>query len=156
PAGWVETVFDLLSKAWAPEPFATFDYAGLRVVFEGAPADAEVTAYMKNVAEAHRGLSQKKLVKAWYGTLFICRGCDEGSGGSYQTGPDTVRLTAAPGPRATYAVVHELGHRYWFKSMSAGQRARFGQLVKAHTVKQPWNAPPLLQVKRFTDRDIAA
>lgn len=156
PAGWVETIFDSLSQAWAPEPFTTFDFAGLRVVFEGAPADADVTAYMKNVAEAHRALGQKKLAKAWYGELFICRGCDSSAGGLYKIGPDTIRLYAAPGSHATYAIIHELGHRYWFKSMSAGQRGRFGKLVKVHTIEQPWNAPPLLQVKRFTDRDVAA
>lgn len=44
--------------------------------------------------------------------------------------------------------------RYWYKSMSSGQRARFKALVKAHTVHQPASAPPLLQVMRFTDRDI--
>lgn len=155
PAGWVDSVRESLSKAWVPEPFSTFDINGLRVVFEGSLPDAEVTAYTKSVLEAHRALHQKRLSKAWYGELFICRGCDSGAAGAYQTGPDTVRLYAPPGSRATYTILHELGHRYWFKSMGRAQRGRFGELVKAHTVHQPNAAPPLLMVMHFTDRDIA-
>lgn len=153
PVGWVDTIFDSLSKAWAPEPFATFDVGGLRVVFEGSVAEKETEQYMAHVLEAYRALGAKRLKKAWYGELFICPGC-ENAGGAYRAGPDTVSLYEKPGARAVYAIVHEVGHRYWFKSMSSAQRARFQTLVKAHTVEQPPGAPSLFQVMRFTDRDI--
>jgi hypothetical protein len=156
PVGWVDTIFESLSRAWAPEPFTTFDVAGLRVVFESATAEKDIEPYMKNVLEAYRALAQKHLKTAWYGILFICRDCDKGAGGAYRMGPDTVRLYTKPSARAVYAIIHELGHRYWFKSMSQEQRGRFSTLVKVHTVHQPEGAPRHLKVMHFTNRDIAS
>lgn len=154
PAGWVDKAFNSLSEAWAPEPFTTFDVGGLRVVFDGTVPDKDVEHYMKDVVAAHRALTKKRLRKAWYGTLHICPGCDDNAGGVYRPGPDTVSVYVKPGVAAVYAIVHELGHRYWFKNMSQGQRARFQTLVKAHTVRQPYAAPRHLQVMLFTKQDI--
>jgi hypothetical protein len=87
----------------------------------------------------YRALKQRGFGKVWYGNIFVMPpsvasiGTTAKTGQSFQSGghyrfSDIVVLNPRSQWRAdTIAgvVVHELGHRYWYKFMKAGARARF-------------------------------
>jgi hypothetical protein len=58
-------------------------------------------------------------------------------------------FTNKPGSDFIYGMVHELGHRHWFKFMSSTQRARFADMVQVRTTK-----PKLENAYIFTDADL--
>lgn len=50
-----------------------------------------------------------------------------GVGGMYSRQTDTVTIFEDPGRHTSPLLVHELGHRYWYKHMSAQDRENFGR-----------------------------
>jgi hypothetical protein len=54
----------------------------------------------------------------------------ESRAGTYHSGPDIIRIMAPPSSHIIDIIAHELGHRYWYKVMSGGQRARFESLIE--------------------------
>ena len=57
----------------------------------------------------------------------------ESRAGTYHSGADVVRIMAPSND--SYLVdyiIHEMGHRYWYKFMKSDQRARFNDLVKTN------------------------
>lgn len=121
--------------------FKEFDLYGVKVIVDDRKVEAfHIEDYIKYLDEAYQKLKGKGLTKAWYGEVFIkCETCGGvnyndggGVGGHYHIGPNTISIYSRPSMRGTaYLVLHELGHRYWFKHMDSAQRARFADLVKS-------------------------
>ena len=138
-------------EAWGQSSFKEFSVGGMKVVitdpkFRGGLIDS----YVKVVIRARRALEQKGFGKVWYGNLFIEsaspkelskeeqaayaeRGYDiQRAYGFYHASPDTIRIHESPGEGLLHTIVHELGHRHWFKGMTGTQRSRFESLVRVY------------------------
>lgn len=146
--------------------YKTFDLYGMKVVHDDQSMGAhQFEAYVRLLDETYHRLKAKRLEKAWYGTIFIkCQTCGgentaspgAGVGGHYHIGPDTISIYSRPSPGIVGLIAHELGHRYWFRSMTQSQRGRFESIVKVHTrvrpSKEKINLIPDSVVKTATDR----
>jgi hypothetical protein len=129
---------NLTHESATDRPDEQFDLHGMKVVVDDDTVNAaDIRAYVKYFDIAYQSLKSRRLHSAWYGDILIdCKGCggviDTGAniGGHFNVGKDQVTIFARPGPTISYIVVHELGHRYWFKSLSRGQRGKFESLVK--------------------------
>lgn len=141
--------------------FREFDLHGMKVIVDDRTLDAgDIKKYVGFLNEAYARLKAKGFEKAWYGNVFIqCKDCGGvnpntggGTGGWYEIGRDTVTIFNRPGSFIIELMVHELGHRFWFKQMGSAQRAKFEALVKTHTKPRP--AKPSVEVRLFKDRDI--
>lgn len=123
-----------------------FDVNGVKVVLEDLPDPYPQEAkgkraphyaaeyYVKSLDRAYHLLKQKGLGFLWYGTMRVrcpsCGGANPhgakyGVGAHYLPGRDEVFIYADPDRHLARLVAHELGHRYWYKFMSPGQRAKF-------------------------------
>ncbi len=123
-----------------------FDVNGMKVVINDASIGKyEQEEYVKYLDVAYHRLKKKKLGKAWYGTVYIdceqCGGVNRntggGVGGHFNIGKDHVKIFVRPSAFIVELMAHELGHRYWYKSMSSTQRERFKDLVKVRTRPKP-------------------
>ena len=118
----------------------------------------EVRSYVKLLDNAHTLLNQKGLGKRWYGGVCIeGKGhkftpeeaavakqygySSSGTGGTFKIHPNEVYIRQAPGPHVTETMIHELGHRYWFKVMKPAQRARFNALVRTKETEKHRDFP---------------
>jgi hypothetical protein len=138
---WFERIRDALAANYSEPLLHTADLYGMKVVVNDASVTPEQhKQYIKYLDEAYQRLKKKKLERAWYGNVFIeCDGCGgvnqntgkEDVAGHYFTGKDWVQIYNRPGEGIVHIMAHELGHRYWFRSMSQGQRARFEAYVRA-------------------------
>lgn len=93
--------------------------------------------YVKPMANAQTLLKKKGLDFLWYGVTRIqCKTCGGknkldtvdkvwGVGGRYDIGKDDITVFVDPQSFITELMVHELGHRYYFKFMSMADRAEF-------------------------------
>lgn len=166
PMKWVDRIFEMLAANYSEQAiqeagaFREFDLHGMKVIVDDRTVDTDdIKKYVKYLTEAHARLKAKGFEKAWYGNVFIqCKDCGGvnpntggGTGGWYEIGRDTVTIFNRPGSFLIELMVHELGHRFWFKQMGSAQRAKFEALVKTHTKPRP--SKPL-DVKFFKDRDI--
>jgi hypothetical protein len=116
--------------------------------------------YAKRLTEAQRLLQQKGFGKLWYGVLFIKSNENEklseeemqryrelgylsleNRAGLYHSGEDIVKLMAPPNASFVSYIVHEMGHRYWFKFMTPEKRARFNGLVRTNPSKDVRDFP---------------
>lgn len=121
--------------------YKEFDLYGMKVIVDDRKVEAfHIEDYVNYLDAAYQQLKAKNLSKAWYGEVFIkCEKCGGvnyndggGVGGHYHIGPNTISIYSRPSSRGTtYLVLHELGHRYWFKHMDSSQRARFADIVKS-------------------------
>jgi 2'-5' RNA ligase len=127
-------------QQWGQPAFKDFDLYGMKVIVDDRTVTAlQIKQYIRLLDQAYARLRAKGLHQAWYGVVFIqCEDCggenpwsSGGVGGNYSYGPDVVRIFVRPSGYMPGLVVHELGHRYWFKSMSSEQRARFEDIVRA-------------------------
>jgi hypothetical protein len=142
-------------STWGQPSFKEFDLYGMKIVVNDKTVTAkQIRDYIRLLDEAYALLRAKKLHKAWYGTVLIeCESCggenpntSRGVGGNYTSREDVVRIFTRPARFVIELVLHELGHRYWFKSMDSGQRAKFEDLVRApdrnkHRPKVPMANP---------------
>jgi hypothetical protein len=126
--------------------YKQFDLYGMKVVVDDRTVSANlIKEYIKYLDQAYHMLRAKKLDRVWYGTVFIrCEDCGGmnyntggGVGGNFHIGPNFVNIFSRPGPFIVELMAHELGHRYWFKHMAQGQRAKFEALVRAHKSRKP-------------------
>ena len=127
--------------------FKQFDLYGMKVVIDDRTVTpTEIKRYINFLDEAYARMKAKGFAKAWYGTVFIqCESCggvnqngpDLGVGGNYHIDKDTVQVFIRPGQFIVELMAHELGHRYWFKQMSSGQRERFKSLIKVRKGPKP-------------------
>lgn len=101
----------------------------------GCPEDM-AGAWFDAVRYAVKLLKQKGLGYLCYGKLVLSLGVDAGGAwsGLYQQNNDTISLalrlsqtqtTRPPWKHLVRTVIHELGHRLWFKFLDAGQRDTF-------------------------------
>lgn len=124
------------------------------VVLDQKTNGKAIELYIKLLDEAFQDLKRKGFSKLWYGVLFITLGefeklspevqkayanagylAMEGRAGTYHSGDDLVQFTSPPTRHFRITVIHELGHRYWFKFMSQAQRAKFEMLVEGTYTK---------------------
>lgn len=164
---WVDRIYEMLAANYSEQAiqeaggFREFDLHGMKVVVDDRTVDADlIKKYVRYLTEAYVKLKNKGFEKAWYGNVFIqCNDCGGlnsntggGTGGWYEIGRDTVTIFNRPGAFIVELMVHELGHRYWFKQMGSSQRAKFEALVKTHTKPRPLK--PTVNVRMFKDKDI--
>jgi hypothetical protein len=145
--GWFTFIRDMLAANYATEPrFSQFELYGMKVVVDDATVTPkEHDDYVKELDAAYHLLKKKKLGRAWYGLVFIeCATCDgrPGVAGHYNVGKDHIKLFKSPWEN-TEILIHELGHRYWYKFMSEGQRAKFESLIRVHRIPEPNRSMPL-------------
>lgn len=122
------------------EAYKEFSLGKMKVVIDDRTVSAgEIKQYVKLFDEAEQRLKKKGFGKAWYGTLFVrcdkCGGDIPGgwgsAGGRYSIGPDVVKIYERPSKGLVGLVIHELGHRWWFKTMNRESRLRFDEWVEA-------------------------
>jgi len=123
-----------------------FDIQGMKVIVDDTTmTQGDVKHYIGYLKEAYARLKAKNFGKVWYGTTFIsCKDCGGvndntggGVGGHFNIQKDWVKVFSRPSPFIVELMVHELGHRHWFKGMSSEQRARFEGLVRTHEGRNP-------------------
>ena len=130
-----------------------FSVGRLKVVFEDIPIRylknlsvddlAEIRSprltrrYVKPMATAMALLKQKKLDFLWYGLVRVeCKNCGGknpydtpekvfGVGAVYIPSKDQITIYVNPDTFITELLIHELGHRYYYKFMSMADRAEF-------------------------------
>lgn len=151
---WFDFVRQMLEANYAGEPrYSQFELNGMKVVIDdNTVTPKQNDEYVKYLDEAYNRLKAKKLARAWYGTVYIeCEGCGGvnqntggGVGGHFNIGRDHVKIFSRPSKFIVELMAHELGHRYWFKSMSVSQRAKFESLVRAYKSKRPEGIIPNL------------
>lgn len=113
------------------------------LVYEGAlqergesrhPMDVE--GYVRACIEARRLLELKGLSMLWYGVFVVrCRDCggtnphgsEFGVGARYFKASDYVEIYDDPSRGLAKLIAHELGHRFYYKFMSAGDRTLFNR-----------------------------
>jgi hypothetical protein len=152
PLAWIPFLYEVLQANFSSDAaqkgdhFREFSLHGIKVIIDDKTVTPEqVKAYVRYLDEAYARLKAKGFAKAWYGNVFIqCSDCGGvnpntggGTGGWFETAKDTVTIFQRPGPFVVELVIHELGHRWWFKSMTSEQRARFTDLVKVRTKSRP-------------------
>lgn len=140
--------------------FDEFSVGDLKVILLDPNINAhESSYYAKAFIQAREALRAKGFAKLWYGVFFVTSrefkklspedlaaykelGYEtlESQAGTYHSGEDIVKITAPPTglPRT---IIHEMGHRYWYKFMRPGQRARFNDLVKTNPSKKVRDYP---------------
>jgi hypothetical protein len=117
-----------------------------RMIGIEAQRDANATRVDYGTAESvkaglllsQRVLKQRGFGKLWYGTIFVLppvraiTATTAKTGQSFRAGGHYSHDDIVVNPRYAWKaqtiaelVVHELGHRYWYKFMKAGARARF-------------------------------
>lgn len=105
-----------------------------------------ISGYVQDLKTSYRLLQQAKLDSVWYGITFIVSdeahtltdveraaynryGYDiSNKAGDYSWKGDMVRIW--DNPPITSVLLHELGHRHWYKGMSQSERAKFESIVK--------------------------
>jgi hypothetical protein len=127
-----------------------FDIGKVKLVYDGEPDRNLITRpdpadprglsdYIPYFQKAKALLDQKGFGDLWYGPIFVgCPKCggenplgkNFGVGAHYFRGPDRVVVYLQPRPFLVELLVHELGHRYFYKFMNAGDRARFDSYFK--------------------------
>jgi hypothetical protein len=123
-----------------PQSFKEFQLGRVKVVVDDHTVlPGQIQAYIKYLDAAQSHLKSKGFEKTWYGTFFIkCEACggdnpygkDFGVGGNYPIGPDVVNIFQRPDRDVVHLVVHELGHRWWFKFMDRPARLRFADWIE--------------------------
>jgi len=143
--------------------YRDFSIGKLRVIVKegyGVELIANAEAYAQYFMEAKSLLERKGFGKLWYGVFFLgSTSYDklspaaqeayqqygytslESTAGTYHDGDDTVKLTIPPRQSVVDTIVHEMGHRYWYKFMRSDQRARFNDLVRTNTSEKTREYP---------------
>jgi hypothetical protein len=126
------TVEEFKNKGWRPE---TVDPETMK------RNHGEITrAYVKQLSKAQVMLERSGLGFLWYGNVLLrCKSCGGtnplgaqfGVGGDYSIGKDEIRIYSDPQSGLYRLVLHELGHRYYYKFMTPADRAEFDSFFKA-------------------------
>lgn len=123
------------------------------IIFDPARDPHIDAAVLKSFREAQGRLQRRGLGAVWYGPLYFvstengklsaeeqaeakAAGYDLRSfAGQYQPGSDQVWLHNYPGDGLVQTILHELGHRYWFRLLKPDQRAWFQDMVQTRAPK---------------------
>jgi hypothetical protein len=138
---------DLIDDFYSTVP-KEFDLNGTKViVIDDSVTRSDVRDYVKYINRAQQLLKGKGFGKLWYGVVFVEAKnhkktpeevelaqkwgySSSGDAGEYDHDRDQVYVKNEPGGFVTSIVIHELGHRYWFKFMTPSNRALFNSLVR--------------------------
>jgi hypothetical protein len=141
---------DLIDDFYSTVP-KEFDLNGAKVVvIDDTVTRSDVRDYVKYINRAQQLLKNKGFGKLWYGVIFVEAKnhkktpeeielaqkwgySSSGDAGEYNHDRDQVYVKNKPEGYVTRIVIHELGHRYWFKFMTSANRARFNSLVQTKT-----------------------
>jgi len=135
---------------YADPVFKEFLLSGVKVVVVDPQHHGQrIREYVSLLEKAHKDIVRKGFGKVWYGVFFLMSDDYsklskveqeayekagyknlESTAGSYHSGSDVVKINAPPSEEIVRIIAHELGHRYWFKIMTAAQRARFESLIE--------------------------
>lgn len=135
---------------FAEPVFKEFTIGGVKVVVVDPKHNGQrIRAYVDLIDKAHQDIVRKGFGAVWYGVFFLMSDNYErlskedqeayakagyknmeDRAGTYHSGSDIIRITAPPTDFIIRVIVHELGHRYWYKVMSAAQRAKFEGLTE--------------------------
>jgi hypothetical protein len=144
---------DLIDDFYATVP-KEFDLNGTKVVvIDDTVSRNDVRDYVKYINRAQQLLKKKGFGKLWYGVVFVeskphVKTPEEielgkkwgysssGNAGEYDPQQDQVYIQQKPDSSVTQIVIHELGHRYWFKLMSPSKRALFNSLVQTKVTEK--------------------
>ena len=131
-----------------PESVEEFSLGSVRfVVVDSKATEADIREYVASLKEAWRLLEASKLGKLWYGLVYLSPHYAEMSdfekkqysaygynidsaAGTFHTGQDVIAITTPSSREALYVIIHELGHRYWYKFLRQGQRARYENFLE--------------------------
>lgn len=162
--GWFDSIQRLLDVNYSQnglQGFDVFNIGNLKAIVLDKNIDVyDSDAYSKYLIDARALLRNKGFEKLWYGVIFI-NSKDykqlseeaqkayadlgykniENVAGVYHSGEDVVKITAPPSLKLVKYIVHEMGHRYWFKFMNPEQRARFNGMVKTNPSKNVRDFP---------------
>lgn len=122
-----------------------YNIGNMKLVYDGLPDPYTINKtspanprnlsdYIPYFKKAKGLLDQKGLGGIWYGTVFV--GCPQcggenplgkhfGVGAHYFPHADRVVVYLEPKPFMVELLIHELGHRYFYKFMGRGDRLRF-------------------------------
>lgn len=140
-----------------PEVLREFHIGDMKFILVLGPEDkpSYATGYAKLLSTTYAIVQAKKIKHLWYGLCFLTPSCEkldeqtlqdyerqgydrkylECRAGWYRYRNDVIALTSYPAPGAfIYGLLHELGHRHWFKFMSSSQRARYADWVESKAV----------------------
>lgn len=146
-------------------PPRTFTVGEVQVLVDDpSTTDDDMETYARLMSRVRGLLKAKGFGRAWYGKIHIdCKGCggvnpnDHGmTGGWYAPSSDAIWIFLRPTPSLIELLVHEIGHRVWYKVLKSGQRKRFTSLVKTHTVERPAPLEPAEPIKFFTNTALAS
>lgn len=115
--------------------------------------------FVKQLVYAHALMKRRGFGRLWYGTIFIMDINSEqlseaetkryeeygykkmeARAGAYHSGADTMMFYHRS-ENFVATLVHELGHRYWYKFMKPAQRARFNSMVKTNPSEKTRDYP---------------
>lgn len=139
-----------------------FNIHGMRVILFGH--DLNEKRYVKVIDEVYRRLKDKNLLKIWYGEIYIIShlvkkttsfeeeqqysllgmNIPKGTivGGEYSPEEDAITLTGNTEPprNEKQNLLHEFGHRYYYKILNRPVRQRWNDLLrtKVHSYDQPF------------------
>ena len=164
---WIDRTWDTLAFNYTQtdlervDGFQDFNFGDMKVII----VDPEISIfenswYVRRLREAQALIQQKGFSKIWRGTLFILSKnykqlspADqaayaelgyknlESQAGTYHSGADIIKITSPAQASLTNTLVHELGHRYWYKVMNPEQRARFNGLVRTNPSEKTRDYP---------------
>lgn len=164
---WIDRTYATLSVNYTQEQleevdgFKELSIGKMKVIIVDPKINIfENSWYVRRLVQAKALLRQKGFEKLWYGVLFIISkeakqlssqeveaykefGYQnlQSLAGTYHSGEDIVKLYAPWSSALTNIIIHELGHRYWHRSMRSEQRARFNSLVKTNPSEKSRDYP---------------
>jgi len=131
--------------------FKEFSLGRMKVIVTDPKGNGHyIRPYVRLLDIAHQLTSKKGFGQLWYGTLMLQSSSDykqlseseqamyeragyhdiQSTAGEFHSGADVVVITAPADDRTIKTIIHELGHRYWFKFMGQSQRLRFKDLMR--------------------------
>jgi hypothetical protein len=152
--------------------FTDFMIGRMKIVIVDPEMKAgRIRAYVAYLDKALALLKKYGFDKVWYGITFVVSessyefgeaeklaysryGYDiSAKSGDFSPKSDAVRVWAPPGNFIVELMLHELGHRYWFKFMSEGNRAKFSDLLKTKDKESPESRKRDLDAKRVQEAE---
>ena len=167
PMKWIDFLREVLETVYSPEAvergdgFKDFQFGRMKfVIVDPNISTLENSGYIKRISQAEEIIRKKGFSSFWYGVVFILSkesekitgdrlqaykdlGYEslEASAGTYHSAEDVIKITAPPSSYLVNVLVHELGHRYWYKGMNSRSRAKFNNLVQTNPSKRVRDYP---------------
>jgi len=131
------------SKSKSKSNWRREDIHGVTVTFHPKIDEKEEKSAVSKLLHAREILKTLRFKEAWGGNIVIAPGKGSVSG-TYQRRTDTTTLYSHVSLRT---IIHEFGHRWWYRNMTRPRRLQFIAWVKAglspvsaYGGKDPWEA----------------